>query len=213
MKKGVILPAAAALFLSLILTGCPPKEPTDTTMGGEDAGKEASVDTTDGTGLDEVAVDDDAPVVESDSYTTDIGGSGRDTGRDTYNGGEVDADGVEVSVYEDTNGSKILDAFFDYNRHNIRGDARDILMTNAEILKNNPDLYLKIEGHCDERGTIVYNVALGERRANSAKRFLVDLGVSEDRIETVSYGKEKPFCFDHNETCWQDNRRVHFIIR
>ena len=69
-----------------------------------------------------------------------------------------------------------------------------------------------MEGHCDERGSTEYNLALGDRRAQAAKDFLVSLGIAADRMQTVSYGKERPFCMDHNEACWQQNRRAHFVL-
>ena len=80
-------------------------------------------------------------------------------------------------------------------------------------MKANKDSKILIQGHCDERGTLEYNIALGERRAQSAKKYLIDLGIDPSRISTISYGKEKPFCTDHNEECWQENRRAHFAIK
>ncbi len=107
----------------------------------------------------------------------------------------------------------IRDVFFDYDRSAIRSDARRTLEANAEILKANKDMRILIEGHCDERGTVQYNMALGERRAEAAKKYLVNLGVSAARIDVTSYGKEKPFCREHNERCWQRNRRAHFVVK
>lgn len=107
----------------------------------------------------------------------------------------------------------LQDIFFDYDRFYIRDDTRPILETNAEYLKANKDVGILIEGHCDERGTSEYNIALGERRAQATKRYLVDLGIDPSRISTISYGKERPFCTVHNEGCWQENRRAHFVVR
>ena len=103
------------------------------------------------------------------------------------------------------------DAFFDFNKSDIRPDARTALQKTADLLRNYPQIRVTIEGHCDERGSTEYNLALGDRRASSAKQYLVSLGISADRMTTVSFGKEKPFCSEHNETCWQQNRRAHFV--
>jgi peptidoglycan-associated lipoprotein len=106
---------------------------------------------------------------------------------------------------------KVRDAFFDFNKSDIRPDARQALSQTADFLKNYPQIKVTIEGHCDERGSTEYNLALGDRRANATKQYLVSLGISGDRITTVSYGKEKPFCMESNEACWQQNRRGHFV--
>ncbi len=107
--------------------------------------------------------------------------------------------------------SNVYDAFFDFNKSDIRPDARDALSRTAEFLRSYPQIRVTIEGHCDERGSTEYNLGLGERRAQAAKNFLVSLGVTADRMETVSFGKERPFCMEHNEDCWQKNRRAHFV--
>lgn len=104
-------------------------------------------------------------------------------------------------------------AFFDFDKSLIRDDAKAPLQNNAEFLRANKNTKIVIEGHCDERGTIEYNIALGQRRAESAKRYLVNLGIDASRIATVSYGKERPFCKEHNEDCYQSNRRAHFIVK
>jgi len=105
------------------------------------------------------------------------------------------------------------DAYFDYDRNDIRPDARDALTHDAGLLKQilaqEPNFTVVIEGHCDERGSAEYNLALGDKRASSAKEFLAQLGVPADRMKTISYGKEKPQCTDANEGCWQKNRRAH----
>lgn len=104
------------------------------------------------------------------------------------------------------------DIFFDFDKFDLRPDARERLRKNAEFMKQYPTLEFGLEGHCDERGTNEYNLALGEKRANAAKNFLVTLGVSADRVRTISYGEERPFCTTHDEACWQDNRRGHFVV-
>lgn len=105
----------------------------------------------------------------------------------------------------------VKDAYFDYNKADVREDARTALGQTADFLKAHPEVKATIEGHCDERGSTEYNIALGQRRADAVKSYLVQLGISADRLNTVSYGKEKPFCTDHDETCWQSNRRGHFV--
>lgn len=104
------------------------------------------------------------------------------------------------------------DIFFDFDKFDLRADARERLQKNADFMNQYPTLEFGLEGHCDERGTNEYNLALGERRAHAAKDYLVSLGVSSNHIRTISYGEEKPFCMGHDESCWQDNRRGHFIV-
>jgi len=110
--------------------------------------------------------------------------------------------------------NEVQDAFFDYDKSDIREDARAVLTRNADALKSIlqefPDAVITVEGHCDERGSAEYNLGLGDRRATSAKDFLVQLGVSADKLKNISYGKERPQCTESNEACWQKNRRAHF---
>ena len=106
----------------------------------------------------------------------------------------------------------VKDAFFDYNNADLRPDAKYSLVKNGEFLNSHRDIRFSIEGHCDERGSEEYNLGLGDRRATSAKKYMVSLGIDESRITTVSYGKERPFCSEHNEACWQQNRRAHFVM-
>jgi peptidoglycan-associated lipoprotein len=105
----------------------------------------------------------------------------------------------------------VKDAFFDYDKYDIRPDARDALARTAEFLRRYPEAKVTIEGHCDERGSLEYNLALGAERAEATKKFLTSLGIEGGRMNTVSYGKERPFCTEHDETCWQQNRRGHFV--
>jgi peptidoglycan-associated lipoprotein len=112
--------------------------------------------------------------------------------------------------------SEVQDALFDYDSSSIREDARAVLSRNAEALKGllaeYPEAVISVEGHADERGSAEYNLGLADRRATAAKEFLVQLGVSGDRLKPVSYGKERPQCTESNEGCWQQNRRAHFAI-
>ena len=101
---------------------------------------------------------------------------------------------------------------FDYDRADIREADRQVLTKNADALKKFDFLRVTIEGHCDERGTVEYNLALGERRARAAQDYLVSLGVAADRLKTVSYGKEVPLCQQSTEDCWARNRRDHFAV-
>ena len=99
-------------------------------------------------------------------------------------------------------------AFFDYDSDALRDDARAALDQDAKMLRENASVSITVEGHCDERGTVEYNQALGERRAKAAKDYLVAAGISDSRIKTISYGKERPFADGHDETAWQQNRRA-----
>ncbi len=109
--------------------------------------------------------------------------------------------------------TNVRDIYFDYDKSDIRDDARSTLQSDSASLQERGGIKFTIEGHCDERGSEKYNLALGDRRANATKQFLVSLGVSGDRIDTISYGEERPICTEHNEECWQKNRRAHFVLR
>ena len=106
----------------------------------------------------------------------------------------------------------LSDAFFDYNMSEVRADARGPLQVNADWMKKWTGTQIMLEGHADSRGSAEYNLALGSRRANSVKDYLVSLGVPTTRITVVSKGKEAPFCTEKTEVCWQQNRRGHFVI-
>ena len=108
--------------------------------------------------------------------------------------------------------SGLADVFFDFDEYAIRPDAVPVLEKDAELLKSTyKDSGVLIEGHCDERGTVEYNLELGKRRAQAVKNYLVDLGIEESRIRIVSYGKERPFCTESEPSCWKQNRRGHFV--
>lgn len=102
--------------------------------------------------------------------------------------------------------------YFDFDRSIIKPEYIPVLKDKAEYLRDNPNAHVRIEGNCDERGTNEYNLALGERRANSAKKFLVSLGISPERIDTISYGEERPLALGHNKEAWAQNRRDDFVI-
>lgn len=105
-----------------------------------------------------------------------------------------------------------VDIHFDFDKFYLTNDAREILADKASWLLDNPDVKIEIEGHCDEQGTNEYNMALGERRANSAMRYLINAGIKESRVSIISYGEEKPRALGHNESAWAKNRRAHFNI-
>ncbi len=106
----------------------------------------------------------------------------------------------------------LQDVYFDFDKYNIRPDASNALKANTNWFKANAGKKVRIEGNCDERGTVEYNLALGQRRADSTKSYLVQLGVDGKALETVSYGKERPVCTEKNEACWAKNRRAHFLV-
>ena len=106
----------------------------------------------------------------------------------------------------------LKDVFFDFDRYDLKPDARDTLKTNADWLKRNPSARIEIEGHCDERGTNEYNLALGAKRAQTAKDYLVTLGITSERLSTISYGEEIPVCREQTDSCWQQNRRARFVV-
>jgi peptidoglycan-associated lipoprotein len=107
----------------------------------------------------------------------------------------------------------VQDIFFDYDSFSLRPDATQSLATASQFLQQHPNLKFTIEGHCDERGSTEYNLALGDSRAAAVRDQLTRNGVTADRIKTISYGKEKPFCSESNEQCWQQNRRGHFVLQ
>ncbi|MEE2776279.1 MAG: peptidoglycan-associated lipoprotein Pal [Acidobacteriota bacterium] len=123
----------------------------------------------------------------------------------------LDAEIKEADQHARDNGM-IGDVYFDFDKYELKEEARQRLAKNADFLKGNGAFVVTIEGHCDERGTNDYNIALGDRRANAAKDYLISLGVSAGRVRTVSYGEERPSCTDSNEGCWFRNRRGEFHL-
>lgn len=109
--------------------------------------------------------------------------------------------------------NRIQDAYFDYDKHTLRADAQTALKTDAQtlavIIRQYPDFKLTLEGHCDERGSEEYNLALGDARAKQAQEYLAGLGLPADQLRILSFGKDKPVCDEHDEACWQKNRRAH----
>jgi peptidoglycan-associated lipoprotein len=166
-----------------------------------------------------VAVEGSTPVTPTESTTYMItangpGGTATATARVTVTGGAAvvaptSSTPAGISELFEQN---VRDAFFDFNKADIRPDARDALTKDAEFLRSYSTVHVTIEGHCDERGSTEYNLGLGQRRAQASKNYLASLGISADRIDTVSWGKERPFCTESTEECWQQNRRGHFVM-
>jgi peptidoglycan-associated lipoprotein len=168
-------------------------------------------------GVGKVAPEGSTPVTPTQSTTYTITATG--AGGSAESSARVDvtqpapppqpAPQPNISELFDQN---VKDAFYDFNKSDVRDDAREALTKDAEFLRSYPDVKVSIEGHCDERGSTEYNLGLGSRRAEAAKNYLVSLGISADRMTTMSWGKEHPFCTEHNEECWQQNRRAHFVM-
>ncbi len=168
-------------------------------------------------GVGKVAPEGSTPVspTESTTYTITASGSG---GTATASARvDVNTAGAPAESSGPPNVSQLFeqnikDAFFDTDKSDLAQPARDALTKDAEFLRSYPQVRVSLEGHCDERGSTEYNLGLGQRRAEAAKNYLISLGITGDRIETVSWGKERPFCTEHNEACWQQNRRAHFVL-
>ena len=121
----------------------------------------------------------------------------------------------DLEINGDSDSSKagsLRTVFFGFNSSTLTSDAKEALSTNAEFLKENTDVEVQVEGHCDEKGGVQYNLALGENRAKAVKRYLTAMGVNSSRISTISFGKERPLAFGHDEDSWGQNRRGNFVI-
>jgi peptidoglycan-associated lipoprotein len=114
---------------------------------------------------------------------------------------------------EDLFGQTVKDVYFDYDKSDVRTDQQAAIQSDAQFLNQHSNINFTVEGHCDSRGSTEYNLALGDQRASSVKSALVSAGVSANRVKIISYGKEKPFCMEENESCWQQNRRGHFVYQ
>ena len=114
---------------------------------------------------------------------------------------------------EDLFGQTVKDVYFDYDKSDLRSDQQAAIQSDAQFLNQHSNINFTVEGHCDSRGSTEYNLALGDQRASSVKSALVSAGVSANRVKIISYGKEKPFCMEENEGCWQQNRRGHFVYQ
>ncbi len=152
---------------------------------------------------------------ESTTYTLSAKGAGGTqtaTARVTVNAPPPPPPTVQPSLTEEQLfAQSVKDIYFDYDKSDIRASEQASIQADAAFLQQHPNISFTIEGHCDERGSTEYNLALGDNRASAVKNALVSAGMAADRIKTISYGKEKPFCSESNETCWQQNRRGHFV--
>ena len=146
-----------------------------------------------------------------DSSRTPGGEGQRGATKESATGGSSLAQLQEGKAPVTPPSSPLKHVFFEFDRYDLSADARTVLRANADWLKGNPAVRVEIEGHCDERGTNEYNLALGAKRAQAAKEYLTTLGVAAERLSTISYGEEIPVCKEANEACWKQNRRALFV--
>ena len=180
------------LSFALLLAGCP-KRPGMSTISAPASGGGAPVAATPGTSV---------PLAPS--------GPGERAGSP----GALPGAGASAFRPEEfAENASVRDIHFDFDRHEIRSDDSRLLDANATYLKTNPQHLVLIEGHCDERGTTEYNLALGDRRAKAAMNYLVAQGIKSERIQIISYGEERPACREQTESCWATNRRAHFLVK
>jgi peptidoglycan-associated lipoprotein len=168
-------------------------------------------------GVGKVSPQGSTPVTpnQSTTYTitaTGSGGSATASAHVDVSTAEAAAPPAAAANLSDLFSQNIKDAFFDFDKSELRQDARDALTKDAEFLRSYPQARISIEGHCDERGSTEYNLGLGQRRAEAAKNFLISLGIPADRLTTVSWGKERQFCTEHTEECWSQKRRAHLVL-
>lgn len=238
-RNSALVTAAFAAFL--VITGChhkqaavpPPPMPPEASMAAPTASISATPEainpgqsavlnwtTTDATtvsieGIGEVPTSGTKTVSPTATTTYHLTAQG--------DGGSADATAtVTVSAAQQTATSGTMTeaefeqfvkpVFFDYDSYSVRPDAQQAVTQNAAFLQQHPDVKVLIAGYCDDRGSAEYNLALGQNRANSARSALVQAGISSSRIRTISYGKEKQFCTEQNESCWQQNRRAQFSL-
>jgi peptidoglycan-associated lipoprotein len=170
-------------------------------------------------GLGSVQLNGSAPVTPSASTTyrltaTGPGGSTDATARLTVVEAPApppQAVAPESTTDEQLFSASVKDIYFDYDRYDLRAEDQAVVNADAAFLKSHPSIRFTIEGHCDERGSTDYNLALGDNRANAARSALISAGVAASQIRVISFGKEKPFCNESTESCWQQNRRDHFV--
>jgi peptidoglycan-associated lipoprotein len=175
------------------------------------------------TGATDVTIDGIGPVDQNgsrqvtpaDSITYHLiakgpGGSQDATARVTVNTGPTQQ-GTSNATEEELFSRNVKDIYFDYDKYDIRASEQGSLQADAQFLQQHSNIHITVEGHADERGSTEFNLALGTNRADTVKNALIQAGVSGNRIKTISYGKEKPFCTESNESCWQQNRRGHFV--
>lgn len=174
---------------------------------------EASID-----GIGPVKPSGSQQVTPTDSTTYTLtakgaGGTQTATARVTVNAPAPPPPPQPTATDEQLFSQNVKDVYFDYDKYDVRADQSSLIQQDAQFLNQHPNMNFTIEGHCDERGSTEYNLALGDNRANAVKNALVSAGVNAGRVKTISYGKEKPFCTESNEQCWQQNRRGHFVYQ
>jgi peptidoglycan-associated lipoprotein len=167
-------------------------------------------------GIGAVEASGSRPVTPADSTTYRLtakgaGGTQEATARVTVNAPPPPPAPAPSPTEEELFSRSVQDIYFDYDKSDIRADQQSSLQADAQFLQQHASIRFTIEGHCDERGSTEYNLALGTNRADAVKNALIQAGVGGERIKTISYGKEKPFCTQSNESCWQQNRRGHFV--
>jgi peptidoglycan-associated lipoprotein len=152
-----------------------------------------------------------APAAEPTAAPVDIAPRPETTSSSDPKASPLDADLAAANDYARQNGL-LGDVYFDFDRAELKGEARERLAQNARFLAERPEFVVTLEGHCDERGTGEYNLALGQSRSTMARGYLTSLGISPDRLISLSLGEERPVCTASDESCWQQNRRVHFVL-
>jgi peptidoglycan-associated lipoprotein len=167
-------------------------------------------------GIGPVDMSGSRQVTPTDSTTYHLiakgtGGTQEATARVTVNAAPAPPPATSNATEEELFSQNVKDIYFDYDKADIRAADQGSLQGDAQFLQQHSSIHVTIEGHCDERGSTEYNLALGTSRADAVKNALIQAGVAGDRIKTISYGKEKPFCTESNESCWQQNRRGHFV--
>jgi peptidoglycan-associated lipoprotein len=168
-------------------------------------------------GIGAVETSGSRQVTPSDSTTYHLiakgaGGTQDATARVTVNAAPAPPPSTAPSATEaELFAQNVKDIYFDYDKYDVRADQQGSLQGDAQFLQQHPNIHITIEGHCDERGSTEYNLALGTNRADAVKNALIQAGVGGDRIKTITMGKEKPSCTESNESCWQHNRRGHFV--
>lgn len=127
----------------------------------------------------------------------------------------IGSQGMDFELNGDSDSGKagaLATVYFDFNRSSLTSSTRDVLNSNANFLKDHPSVEIQVEGHADERGGVQYNLALGEKRAQAVKQYLISMGVSSSKITTISFGKERPIAFGHDDSAWSKNRRANFVV-
>jgi len=183
-RKSLVTVWVGVLAVSLLVLGCPKKKPAPTEVVELQEPVEA---------VEEIEAPTPPAVIDE---TPDPFGA--------------DIETANLAAYEQ---GLLGDVYFDFDKYDLKPEARERLVKNAEFMRSHPEFQILVEGHCDERGTAEYNLALGDRRANAAKSYLMSLGIPAGPVDAVSFGEERPQCPESSEACWWRNRRAHFVIR